>query len=203
MAIGRALAEVDDGVALTASQLEDMIGKHQSNLKKAAEQLVAAGVLKPEREPPRPNGQPGRRAQTAFAFAEGERERFEYLMDDAHQLDFPEVGTHFVFVDTQDRRDDLWKVLSQTGVASGLDRVWHLEGERREMMFAFNGPNAVDDSMDFFEVLSDAELNVRRQSVSQSSSSRDMRKVARRRRERVQRSRQQLGLMQTAPLPES
>jgi hypothetical protein len=202
MAIGRALAEVDDFGALTAAQLEDMIGKHQSNLKKAADELVGDHVLEIA-EPPQENGQRGRRARTAFTFADGERERFEELIDEEPESEFPEVGTHLVFVDAQSKREALWKVLSQAGVAAGLDRACQLDGDRPEMMFAFRGPTAVDDSLDFLEILATAELSARRQSISKSNGSREIRKMAQRRRQRVERSKEQLGSMQTAPRRES
>ena len=201
MAVGRALVETDGDAGLTASQLQDAIGKHQSNLKKAAHELVAAGVLIAV-DPDLSEGQPGRRAQTAFKFTHGERERFEELLDREETSGFPEVGTQVVFVDASGKRDALWKVLSQTGVASGLDRAWQLDGDRTEMMFAFKGPTAVDDSLDFLEILGAAELSARRQTISKTGTSRELRKMARRRRQRVQRSREQLGTMQTTPLPE-
>lgn len=197
--IGKALLDEDEG--LTASQLESAIGgPHQSNLKKAAEQLVEAQALKAV--PPRTNGQPGRPAQVAFAFAEGERERFEDLLEARDPSEELGVGTHLVFVDSKGNSKDLWKALSQAGVMKGSGRARQLVGDQQEIMVSFSGPTAADDSLDFLEILGDLELKARLQAVTKESSIGELRRAARRRGERVARMRAQLGPLQTAPRPE-
>lgn len=192
-AIGLALldAETDDG--LTAAQLAGQLGMHQSNLKRAADELVDAGVLR-HVAPPSANGQPGRRPQTAFAFATNEKERFEeFIEDEPPEGDPPDAGSHVVSIPTQDKAGALWKILAQAGVPAGVALVRQLEGETPELEYSFSGPTAVDDSQDFFEVLRDAELKPRRRVVSRSTTSREMRRIARRRLERIERSRERLG----------
>jgi len=202
-AIGLALLNAETGEGLTAAQLEALIGKHQSNLKKAADELAAAGVLQ-RAVPPSVNGQPGRRAQVAFAFAEGERERFEEFIEaEPPERDLPDVGSHVVSISTRDETGALWKILAQPGVPAGSALVRLLEGEPPELEYSFSGPTAVDDSLDFFEVLKAAELSPRRQVVSKSTTSREVRRTARRRREQIERSRERLGSMQTEPRSES
>lgn len=200
LAIGRALAETDDDQGLTASQLAEVIGKHQSNLKKLAEELIGAGVLELAK-PPQPNGQPGRRARDAFAFVAGGRERFEALIEDDRPDQDPDVGTHLVIVDAVEQAGTLSKILSQASAVGGVDKALHLEGDGTELMFMFRGPTAVNDSLDLLAVLKDAELKAQRRSVSKSSSGREVRQAARRQRQRVERSREQLGSMQTSPRP--
>jgi hypothetical protein len=203
MAIGRALLDSDEAEGpLTAARLAAATGRDQSNLKKAAEELVAAGALRALEPDLATNGRAGRPARTAFAFADGQREQFEEFLDLADRpSDLAEVGTQLVIIDADEGHDTLWKVLSQPGVGSGADRGFQLEGGRSEVMYAFNGPNAVDDSNDFLAILTAAELKAHRHSISKAASPRDFRRTAQRRLERVQRSRERRGAMQTAPNP--
>jgi len=199
--IGKALLG-DGGAGLTASELEAAIGgPHQSNLKKLANQLVEADVLKAV-DPPRHNGHPGRPAQVAFTFADGERERFEDLLEDHDHGSGIDVGTSIVFVDAEHKRSDLLKILSLPGVMSGSGKTYELEGDCPQIMVSFEGPTAVDDSRDFLEILAAAELKARRQFVTKASNSGELRKAARRGRQRVERTREQLRAMRTSPRPE-
>lgn len=182
--IGRVLAAAN-GRGVTAGELQRSLGTHQSNLKKIAEELVAAGVLK-SIKPPRSSGRPGRPAQDAFTFADGERERFEDLLEDLEEPPGPlGQGSQLVFVDVQERGHALWSLLARKGVATGTRAVRQMEGERTELLFEFKGPTAVDDAMDLMEVLHAAELKARRQHVSKASSLGELRRTAQRRREQV------------------
>jgi hypothetical protein len=204
--IGRVLVQAG-GRALTAADLQRAIGRtHQSNVKKAAKELAAAGVLK-KVDPERPQGRPGRPPQDAFVFAEGERGRFEGLLEQLEDPRAPAEG-EVVVVDTHEddleKGEALWRLLSRKGIAPGVRRVEQVEliGEGAGLRFEFDGPGAVGEAMDLMARFQAAELRVRRGRVSQVATTADLRQEARRRTELIQRTREELGTTQTRPRSE-
>jgi hypothetical protein len=199
--IGRALL-AGDGDGLTAAELESVLGQpHQSNLKKAAEQLAEDGAVETVK-PPRQNGSPGRPAEVAFTFAEGERERFEELIEKEDDAGGLQVGMPLVFVNADFNRDDLLKILSLPGVLSGSGRAYELEGDGSQIMVSFSGPSAVDDSRGFLDLLDAKQLEAKRRFITKASGGNELRQAAKRHRQRLARKTEQLQSMQTAPRPE-
>lgn len=193
------------GQPLTAADLQRALGRtHQSNLKKVAEELVAADAL--TKAPAEGRRGPGRPPQDAFAFAEGEQERFEDLFE---QLETPGdslvEGAEVVVVDAHEdeleKGETLWSLLSQKGTARGARPVKQIDmaEEGTRFLFEFTGPGAVHEAMDLMAALKARKLDVRRGRVSKVTTIADMRRVARRRIESIQRSREQLGTTQTRP----
>lgn len=201
--IGRVLVQAR-GRPLTAAQIQRALGRtHQSNVKKAAKDLVSAAAFD-EVEPSHPKEGPGRPPQDAFKFAPGEQERFEGLLE---QFDQPPTSAEgeVVVVDTHEddleKGEALWSLLSRRGFAPGARRIEQVEliGERAELHIEFDGPGAVGEAMDLMARFQAAKLRARRGRVSQVGSTADLRHAARRRAEVIQQTREELGAMQTRP----
>jgi hypothetical protein len=197
MAIGRALLDADEA-GLTAGELASATGKDQSNLKKRADELVEEKVLQ-RLEPVSSNGAPGRPARSAFTFSDGERERFEDLVDVDVPLGLLKTGQQIVCVDISDQLERLSTVLSQAGIANGSQWVATTEGGSTELVLVFEGATAVNDSLDLMAILSDAELKARRASIAKIGSTREEIEAARKRKRRLDRSRRHRQAMQSSP----
>lgn len=197
MAIGHALLDADE-TGLTAGELASATGKDQSNLKKQADELVEKRVLQ-RLDPASSNGGPGRRPRSAFAFGEGERERFEELVDDDVPLGVLKPEQQIVYVNAGDQHEMLSAVLSQAGIASGSKWGATIEGEDSELMLVFEGVSAVDDSRDLMAILADAKLKARRASVTKIGTTREEVEAARKRKRRLDRSRRHRQAMQASP----
>lgn len=202
--IGRVLVHAN-GRALTAAEFQRALGRtHQSNVKRAAKELTTRGMLK-EVPAERPRAGPGRPPQDAFEFADGEQVRFEELLEEIEEPREPSSRSEVVVVDTHeddlDKGEALWRLLSRKGALSGARRVEQIEwtGEGAELRIEFDGPGAVDEAMDLMAKFQAAKLRVRRGRVSKSAVTADLREVARRRAEVIQRSREELGATQTRP----
>jgi hypothetical protein len=91
-------------------------------------------------------------------------------------------------IDAREKGGVLSEVLSQTGVLSGAAWSAFLDGEQPELAIAFQGSDAVDDSLDLMAILSHAKLKARRASIAKVSSAGDLIRAKRRRTERVRRN---------------
>jgi hypothetical protein len=187
IALGRALLGTDS-MGMTSAQLSMATGKDQSNLKKLADDLVDEGVLQ-RTEPPVSRRQPGRRAKVAFAFAEGEREKFEALVGSDADTGVLRAGHQLVLVQAGTKVEDLLEVLSRPEVMARAAWAGLVDGERQEYMIAFAGPDAVDASLDLLAVLSSAGLEATRASVGKIGTSTNLVKSALRSLQLVNRSR--------------
>jgi hypothetical protein len=149
--------------------------------------------------PPGVNGRPGRPPRKAFAFAAGEKERFEALLDDEQEIGVLKVGLQVVCVDSEEKMEALAEMLAQRGVLPSS--VWTVElgGERPELMVLFPGPEAVDEAGDLLGAFKDAELKARRASISSVRNARDQIKAAQRRMQSINRSRLQRRARQVGP----
>ncbi|MGN6258550.1 MAG: hypothetical protein ACTHN3_12515 [Solirubrobacterales bacterium] len=197
LALGHALLAAEpDG--LTPAEIAVATGKDQSNLRKLAEELVEVGDLR-EVKPPPPNGKPGRRARKAFAFTESGREQFEALLDVEDDIGRLNVGSHVVFVDSEEKVEALAEALSHAGVDPETVWVAELMGPRPELMVVFSGLDAPDDAGDLLGKFRAAELKARQAAVSRVRSAREQAKAARKRKQRIDQSRLQRRAMQTGP----
>jgi hypothetical protein len=185
-AIGSALVEAGPE-GMTAAELAAATGKDQSNLKKVADELVQEGVLRITR--PAPSSRRGRRASTAFAFSEGERERFETFVSEPRQRGVLEPGVHLVIVDAPAKDESLSEVLSEAEAVREVAWSVYIDGERPELAFAFRGSDAVDDSLDLMAIFAAAELEARRASVGKVETPEELVESERRRKQGVDRSR--------------
>jgi hypothetical protein len=199
MAVGRALLSAgEDG--MTAAEIGFIAQQHQSNLKKAAEELVNEGALR-YTDPPPANGRRGRRPRVAFAFAAGERQRFEEMVADENLMGLLGMGTQLVMVDAEDRPERLSEVLSQSEVVSDAAWAAHVEGGRSEVWLAYEGYRAPDDSRDLMAILHAAELTARRGSVAKLANARDLARAEERKKQRVERARSRLQAQRPTPPP--
>jgi hypothetical protein len=190
MAVGQALLAAGEN-GMTAAEMAFIAQQHQSNLKKAAEDLVREGVLR-RTPPPTQDGRRGRKARVAFAFAEGERQRFEELVAEETPIGMLGVGTQLVVVDAEENPSRLAEVLSRSDLIGNLAWAAHVNGRRSEIWLAYEGREASDDSRDLMAAFDAAELSAARSSVAKLASVRDLTSAEERKRQRIERIRTQL-----------
>lgn len=167
IAIGRALLQ-SHPVPLSATELASATGKDPSNTKKIADDLVGAGGLK-HVKPQSPEGRAGRKTRWAFAFIPGERDRFVALFGEDASIGLS-PGQHLVFVDVSALDDGLLGCLARPELVARASWSALCDGERQELVIAFDGPAAVDTSLDLMAALSAATVKATRASVSKISS---------------------------------
>jgi hypothetical protein len=182
---------------MTAAQLSLATGRDQSNLKKLADEMVKEGALR--KTAPPPNSLPGRPARAAFVFEDGERERFEALVDEEGDLGLLKLGLQIVVVDADEKMESLSEVLSEADVVRSAVWTAFFDGSQSELLIAYQGEDAVDDSRDLMALLKSAELKARRASVTKVSTSTELAKAERRLKQRVNRSRVRQRVMQENP----
>jgi len=168
IAIGRALVETHP-VPMSAAELASATGKDPSNTKKIADELVGDGGLE-HVKPRSPEGRAGRRTRQAFAFAPGERDRFVAFFGEGPSTSL-HPGQHLVFVDTSALNDGLLDCLARPGLVARASWSALCDGERQELVIAFDGPTAADASLDLMAALSADTVKATRASVSKVSSS--------------------------------
>lgn len=197
MAVGHALLSAGEN-GMTAAEMGFLAQQHQSNLKKAAEELVREGALR-STAPPSANGRRGRKPRVAFAFADGERQRFEELVAEESPIGTLGVGTQLVMIDAEEHPERLSEVLSRSDLMGNLAWAAHVDGRRSEVWLAYEGLGASDDSRDLLAAFDAAELSARRSSVAKLASARDLAGAEERKRQRVERTRAQLQAQRPSP----
>lgn len=200
MAVGRALLAGSDEGGMTAGEMSLLAQQHQSNLKKAADELVDDGALKYTIPAPA-NGRPGPKARVAYVFSEGEQQRFEELVEDEMVVGLLGLGTELVMVDAEDQAERLSEVLSQPEVTADAAWTAHVRGQRAEVWLAFEGHRAPDDSLDLMAVLRSAELKARHGSVAKLANAGVTTRTEERRKRHVERVRAQLQAQRPNPGP--
>lgn len=202
-AVGRSLLRSgDDDHGLTAAEIAEIAGKDQSNVKKVADELLAAGILR-EASLAQQNGRVGRPPGAAYAFADGERERFESYAEEQISPGGVRVGTHVVFVERDQMKDRLSDVLSVPVVARGIEEAWEIEGDGFSgLLFPFNGSDAPEASGNFLSQLRDAQVKAGKGVMTRISRGRELRDAERRRRRLLERTRVELGETQERPASE-
>jgi hypothetical protein len=190
MAVGRALLSAGEN-GMTAAEMSFIAQQHQSNLKKAAEELVEGGALR-YTKPLSENGRRGRRPNVAFAFAEGEQERFEELIANEVPAGMLGTGTQLVMVDAEEDPERVAEVLSQSDLMGKLAWGAHVDGERPEVWLAYEGHGASSDSRDLMTAFKVAKLAARRSSVAGLMSGRELAHSEERKRQQAERLRARL-----------
>jgi len=190
MAVGRALLSAGEN-GMTAAEMAFVSQQHQSNLKKAAEDLVDEGALR-YTAPPSQNGRRGRKPRVAFTFSEGERERFEELVSEEMSIGMLGVGTQLVMVDAEEDPGTLSEVLSRSDLIGNLAWAAHVDGSNSEIWLAYEGHGASDESRDLMAAFNAAELSARRSSVGKLAAARDLASAEDRKRQRIEQVRAQL-----------
>jgi hypothetical protein len=163
IAIGRALLRTHPA-PMSATEIASATGKDPSNTKKIADELVEAGGLK-HLEPKSSEGRAGRRTQRVFAFADGEQDRFVASFGEDRPAGLS-PGQQLVFVDASALGGDLLHSLARPELVARAAWSALCDGERQELAIAFDGPAAVDASLDLMAALSAAKVKATRASVS-------------------------------------
>lgn len=191
LAVGNALLSADN-TGMTAAEMGFIAQQHQSNLKKAAEDLVSEGVLRYVDPPSEDGPRRGRRPRTAFTFGDGERERFEELAAEERPIGLLGVGGQVVMVDAQENPERLSEVLSRDDLLGHLAWAAHVDGERSEVWLAYEGQGASENSRDLMTAFTVAELSARRSSVAKLMNARELARVEDRKRHQAESLRAQL-----------
>jgi hypothetical protein len=174
IAIGRALLRLGPG-PVSAAELAKASGSDRSNCKRLADELVGADLLK-RVPPPSRERRPGRRTTSAYIFAEGEQERFANEFGDDAEPGALRDSQQLVFIDVAHLADRHFSRLASPQVLANASWSALLDGERQELVIAFDGENAVDASLDLLALLSTAELRASRAAVTKVDSLVDLRR---------------------------
>jgi len=166
-AIGRALLYSTDGESLTAAELAAATGRDPSNLKKAADAMVEAGLLTPAT--PSPGGRNrGRRPRFAYALPAPARASLERSLAQTADPGRLEPGQQLVFAElAAPRIEEVLQVIGESQAASQAAWSAVCDGDRQEYVVAFGGDGSAELAVDLMAALSAAEVRVRRTSVSQ------------------------------------
>jgi hypothetical protein len=157
-----------DSRTLTAPEIADVRGIHSSNVKRDAEEMVAAGLLE-RRRPASPwPGTRGRRATVAYFLPDAGADAVRARKADAESPGRMRRGMQVVFAGAgQAQIAELLEALA-VGAALGQASWFALcEGEPQELAIAFDGEHAVEAASDLMAELRGAHLSARRAAVSE------------------------------------
>jgi hypothetical protein len=177
IAIGRALLQ-SHPAPMSAAELASAMGRDPSNTKRAADALVEAGGLT-YAKPQQVEDRAGRKTQSAFVFAAGERDRFLRLFGKPGPEDLRQ-GQQVVFVDASVIDNDLLGCLARTELLARASWSALCDGARQELVIAFDGPAAVETSLDLMAALSAAKIAATRATVAKVDGSAELLRWVRR-----------------------
>jgi hypothetical protein len=150
---------------LGAAELAAATRRDPSNMRKVADELVAAKVLDTvEPSCDRRRGKGGRKPDRLFAFAADEREKFAERFGAAEEPAM-RSGSQLVFVDISSLGKELVACLARPAL-SGARWAAICDGKRQELVIAFEGDNASEASLDLMAALAAAEAAASRAVVS-------------------------------------
>lgn len=165
--IGRALRGARE--PLTAAELAKSTGRHPSNIKKAADEMVAVDLLV-AKEPRRAKRGAGRRARSAYEFAKGEKAKLESLLDEAVAPGSLRQGQQLIVASIPGSRlIELMTAVAKPGSGTQMSWAALIDGEPQECILAFDGDDAVGFAKDLMAAFSAAEVDCRRATVVQLS----------------------------------
>jgi hypothetical protein len=185
LALGRALLASESGT-MTAAELALATGKHSSNVKRLADDLVEEGLLQ-HRDPPDREGSPGRRPTAAFALADEEQAALEASLRNRGEVGRLSQGQQLIVIDAGGEDTDLLGLLSEVEMLARATWAARCDGSREELLVAFDGAGAIDASLDLMAILSAAGLEATRATVSKVESGAELVRGARRRRDLAKR----------------
>jgi hypothetical protein len=170
IALGAAL--LDSPEPRTAAELAEAVGKHPSNVKKAADDMVKDGLLIPGKPGSGHSGR-GRRAESAYELASGERAKLETVLDESEQPPALRSGQQLVFASIPGGNAlDLMRAAIIPGAASRMSWAAFVDGEPQQCVIAFEGPDAASQAGDLMAALGAAQVRSRRATVAQVSEGR-------------------------------
>lgn len=190
MAVGHALLNAGEN-GMTAAEMSFVAQQHQSNLKKAAEELVGAGALR-RTDPLSANGRRGRKPRDAFLFSDGERRRFEELVAKHRTAGMLGPGTQVVVVGSEDHPERISEVLSQSELIGNLAWWALLNGDPAEFWLAYEGHEASEDSRDLMAAFDAAEVSSKKRSVEKHGDADELGRVSERTKQRIRLTRTNL-----------
>lgn len=178
LAIGKALLAHPEG--LTAKQLAEATGRDPSNLRKVAEMMIEAGLV--GHRPPRTSGTVrGRQPTAAYALEGDVADELRAALRDQLEDGQLRPSQQIVRVEAGEKIGTLMDVLAEEGTAARGAWAAISDGDRQEMVIAFDGSDAVNASLDLMAVFSAAGLQASRSTISLVEGIADLIKSAQRR----------------------
>jgi hypothetical protein len=159
--MGRALLATSG--PLSASDFEPFVAAHQSNIKKEAERMAAAGLIRREVLPPGAAVRRGPRPE-AFGLSPGQREQAARELGSVVPLGLLEQGQAVVTASVgRGHTADLLEVLAQAEATAAAAWV-ALLGD--DLLVAYSGPDASGPALELEAVLEAADVPCRRATVA-------------------------------------
>jgi DNA-binding MarR family transcriptional regulator len=156
----------------TAAELAGALGKHPSNVKKTADDMVKDDLLV-ARKPVSGHAGRGRRAESAYELASAERPKLEAVLEEFEQPTALRAGQQLVFASIPGGNAlDLMGAAIAPGAASRMSWAAFVDGEPQECVIAFDGANATSQAADLMAALEAAQVHSRRATVAQVSQGR-------------------------------
>jgi hypothetical protein len=173
IAIGRVLVRHGGG-PLTATEIGAESERNASNVKKAADGLVADGVLQ-KRDPPVPAvARPGAKARNCYAFAPGAQDAFEAAWGPEPNPGSLAPGDQLIFLDAREPGPGLLDCLTNAALSARVHWAALCDGTDQELMIALRGPNAVNASLDLMGAFKAAKLKARRVAIAKIDSAAEL-----------------------------
>lgn len=160
-AVGKVLLAASE--PLSASRIAKLASKDASNVKRAADDLVDAGLLVRTPPPEGSNGGPGRPTSAVYALAEGHEDELRQALETDAEPGQLAVGLQIVFVETPSfRLAEIDDVLAHAFEVQSAKWAALCDGEPPGYLIAFEGETATESTVDLMSVLSAAEISSRR-----------------------------------------
>lgn len=175
--LGRALL-LRHPEAASAADLAFAMRKDPSNTRKIADELVEAGAIEHIEPDKHSRKKAGRRPDRLFAFAAGERDRFAELFGEPSSPGLI-PGHQLVFVDASLLGAEVLESIAQPELLTRAAWSALCDGKRQELVIAFEGAHAVDNSMDLLAALSAAKVDATRAAVSKVDTGAELARWAR------------------------
>lgn len=153
---------------LTPGEIAAKLRGDQSNVRKVAEQMVAAGILVRHRPAKREKGR-GRQPGIAYTLADGERAPLEaYLSDEGESPGFLREGVQLLVVTVpEDLERRFHAIVGEQGVNEPPRWVGVIDGSQRQYLVAFEGPGALKRAEKLRGTLVNREIGCLRLNVTE------------------------------------
>lgn len=153
---------------LTPGEIAAKLRSDQSNLRRLAEQMVAAGILIRQPPPRRDKGR-GRQPGIAYALSPDEVAPLEaYLADEGESLGFLREGVQLLFVAVaEDLERRFHAIVGEQGIKEPPRWVGVVDGSKQQYLIAFEGSGALAQAEKLRGVFLQGEIECQRVNVSQ------------------------------------
>lgn len=153
---------------LTPGEIAAKLRGDQSNVRRIAEQMVAAGTLVRHTPPKREKGR-GRQPGIAYALADSEVAPLEaYLADEGESRGFLREGVQLLLVSVEeDLERRFHAIVGEQGIEDPPSWVCAIAGSKNQYLMAFEGPGAFRKAEKLRGIFVNKEITCLRFSVSE------------------------------------